>query len=360
MAQVRAFERADIERVVDLHPRAFEDSSRPPARYFERVFFEHPWTDADVPSWVHEESDGRITGFLGVVPRRFLWKKRPVWVAVTSQFMVDPACTSPAAGLQLLRHYAEGPQHLSIADAANDAGRNAWLGIRSETIWANALVWRRALRPKPSRRLDSMLSRRGLGSTRALGRGLDWLGERGPGRRLRPAEPETPVEEIDAASMLEAWPEISRRQSLRPDYDLASLEWQLARARAKTGAGALRAIGLRAPSQGWLGWVVYLLQPGGESRVLQLAARPNAAGAVLDAACWDAWQREASALYGAVETRLLAELGGHRELSYVLPRFWMQARSSDPEILAALHRGRAFFSALDGEWVLGHHGEALD
>src|SRR5438046_196924 len=41
--------------------------------YFERIFFQNPWVDADLPSLVYEDETGRVGGFVGVVPRRMLF-----------------------------------------------------------------------------------------------------------------------------------------------------------------------------------------------------------------------------------------------------------------------------------------------
>ena len=71
-ARVRPFVEADIPQVVDVHRAAFglpdHTSSGEHAEYFTRVFLDG--ADRDITSLVFQDHDGRIAGFVGVVPRR--------------------------------------------------------------------------------------------------------------------------------------------------------------------------------------------------------------------------------------------------------------------------------------------------
>src|SRR5579862_6063959 len=99
MGHVRPFIEEDIPQVADLHRRVFRtgDSSSSHLQesyrsYFEQIFLHNPWCDSTMPSLVYEETNGDIVGFLGVQPRRMSMNGRPVRAAVSSQFIVDPAC----------------------------------------------------------------------------------------------------------------------------------------------------------------------------------------------------------------------------------------------------------------------------
>src|SRR5256712_9223051 len=86
--------RSDIPHLVALSQQAFHRRERVGAEdlaaYFERIFFHNPWVDADLPSLVYEDETGRVGGFVGVVPRRMLFRGEPIRVAVTTQLMVAP------------------------------------------------------------------------------------------------------------------------------------------------------------------------------------------------------------------------------------------------------------------------------
>src|SRR5258705_9882699 len=132
MATVRNFVEDDIPAVAALFERAHPDqhwaSAAAREAYFHEMLFDNPWRDLGLPSWVAEE-DGRMAGFAGVMPRRMLFRGRPIRVAVGCQFMVDPNRRSGLTALQLARAALSGPQDLFIADGANDLSRQMWSGL---------------------------------------------------------------------------------------------------------------------------------------------------------------------------------------------------------------------------------------
>jgi hypothetical protein len=76
MTHVRPFMWRDIPQVARLHQSVFPPDDRTESVslesryvYFTRVFLENPCRDVRLPSLVCQEDDGRIVGFLGVVPR---------------------------------------------------------------------------------------------------------------------------------------------------------------------------------------------------------------------------------------------------------------------------------------------------
>src|SRR5262245_2903271 len=99
--RVRPFERADIPAVVALRKQAFGATQQPTPQaaeaYFDLIFFGNPWRDLGLPALVFEDQTGSVTGFLGVIPRPMLWQGKPVRVAVSTQFMVDPRAGAIAA-----------------------------------------------------------------------------------------------------------------------------------------------------------------------------------------------------------------------------------------------------------------------
>lgn len=68
--------------MADLHMRVTDRAAGASAEYvegyrayFPEVFLKHPWMDESIGSLVHQEEDGRITGFLGMVPRRMTMRR---------------------------------------------------------------------------------------------------------------------------------------------------------------------------------------------------------------------------------------------------------------------------------------------
>src|SRR5262249_31196560 len=98
MKPVRSFVKDDIPQVVDLFQRILL-SEGPSFRklspaalpnYFEQIFFNNPWYDEEISSLVYQESNGKIIGFLGVVPRSMEFQDRSIRAAISFHFMVEP------------------------------------------------------------------------------------------------------------------------------------------------------------------------------------------------------------------------------------------------------------------------------
>ena len=94
-ARIRPFASDDVDQVARLHHslyRCSEEYSRDVdlayASFFHDVYLGNPWYEEQLSSLVYEEADGKITGFLGVMPRSMRIDGRPVRAAVSSMFMV--------------------------------------------------------------------------------------------------------------------------------------------------------------------------------------------------------------------------------------------------------------------------------
>jgi len=93
---------------------------------------------------------------------------------------------------------------------------------------------------------------------------------------------------------------------------------------------------------------------GGIAQTLGVAGAGNDVGDVLDALFADAHERGAVAVQGRVEPHLLDRLPERRALfhkSGYLPLI----HSPRPELLHAIHSGRALLTRVAGEWWMGHH-----
>src|SRR5262245_30731790 len=141
MNRIRPFVRDDIPQVADLHRRVFGVGAKPYqqpisskllqsyADYFEDIFFRNPWYDEALPSLVHEEPSGKITGFLGIMPRRMSFNRRQITLSLSSQFIVDPDSRSGLAGVQLLKTHLGGRSDFTLTDEANNISRKLWEGL---------------------------------------------------------------------------------------------------------------------------------------------------------------------------------------------------------------------------------------
>jgi hypothetical protein len=366
MSRIRPFVEADIEQVSDLHQRIFDDSNNPApqkltpelrrsyADYFEEVYFWNPWRDESLPSLVCEEGGGKITGFLGVLPRRMSLDGRSISVALSSQFIVDPKSRASGAGVRLQKTFLTGPQDLSLTDEANNTSRKLWEGLGGSTALLYSIHWTRLLRP--SRFVVSRFAGHGLlsrlgSASKSLCNLVDSALARKAPHRFRQTEPDVSAEELDVDTLLGCLAEFSNTRSLWPEYDDYSLKWLLDIIARKKHRGALRKLVIRNPRGEIIGWYLYYLSSGGVSNVVQLMAKKNSINVVLEHLFCDAWRRGAVAVSGRLDPRFMQAFSDkHCHFNCGAP--WMLINSHNPDILRAFHCGDALLSGLEGEMCM--------
>ena len=359
---IRPFLREDIPQVADMFRRLLLGDLPPFRRlslaalpaYFEEIFFHNPWYDEAISSLVYQERDGKIIGFLGVTPRRMLFLDKPVRVAVSFHFMVEPESRSSMAGVKLLRAFFAGPQDLSLTDGAGHVGRRIWEGVGGSTAWAYSLLWTRILRPAQYA-VDLLARRKALSPlAHALSpvRNLaDAAARRMLPRYFPDAPPQCFEEDLDVETLLRHLPQLSKIAALKPVYDEQSLRWLLQHAKQMKLHGDFMTALVRDRSREVIGWFMYYLKPGGAGTVFQFAARKGAISEILDSLFNHAWRRGASAITGRLYPHYMQELSDkrcyfHRDGSWVL------VHSNNDKLLDVIQRGDAFLTALEGESCL--------
>lgn len=360
MGNIRRFRVDDIPAIVALFGKAFGDTQRfaetALALYFQKLFFDNPWFDLDLPSFVYTDELG-ISGFIGVVPRRMRLRKRPVKLAVSNHFMVDPARRSGLVALELMRAFFNGPQDLSVAEGGL-ASRKIWEALGGQTSLLYSICWTRPLRP--CRYVLNQLSRRGLGAplvwaARPVCAVFDKLAPHIPGSPLR-QPPRHPDSRATTDEFLAGVNEISRSYSLQPHYDSASLHWLLEVLEMKKTHGSLQKALVHSADGALLGSYVYYLNRGGVSEVLQLAAKPNCMPAVLDHLLDHASRNDAVSLAGRLDPKFMDDFSDRHCLMYRGDHPYLLVYTRDREIQEAFCRGEAFLSRMEAEWWISYPG----
>lgn len=357
MAGIRPFTPGDIPAVVQLFSRVYPGtrwlSQSECEAYFHHIFFANPWADPELPPWVAMD-DARAVGFIGVVPRPMRLRGKALRAAVVTQLMVEQDKRHGMVAAQLLRKALAGPQDLTISDGANETSRKMWEALGGLTSTLYSLQWRRLLRPLQST-LQRVTSPHGRAAA-ILATPVAFLADayaayyRALHRRSALTE-----EPLQTATLLDGLTSLERRFALSPQYDVDALEWLLGEARAKRRHGDLQSRVLRDGSGAIAGWYLYYAN-GGTSKVLQLHAQEGAERAVLDHLFRDAWRRGSTAIEGRMEPRL-ARFLGERHCIFHSTSMYALIQARQPETLAALARGDAFFSRLEGEWWMRFNGE---
>jgi len=79
IGDIRACAPEDLPMVARLFQSAFRDpASEAPASLhscLRELFFEHPWYDPELPSRVYIAPDGKLRGFIGVLPLRIVSRR---------------------------------------------------------------------------------------------------------------------------------------------------------------------------------------------------------------------------------------------------------------------------------------------
>lgn len=358
--RIRVFTPDDIPQVVELHKNVFPANSvlsRDLEAHFRRLFFENPWYDAELPSFVYQEDGRVISGFYGVIPRPMRMKGHLIRVAVSSQFMVAPSIRNRLAAVELQSAFFAGPQDLSLTDGPNEASRKIWEGLGGLTAFPYSVHWTRLLRP--TRYFLDRWKDRGLSpSTRFCIRPLSALADFVAARKhkspFHQAE-QSPEEDFSCETLLEHLPRFAAAKSLAPEYDEQSLRWLLEQANEKKSHGNLCKSLVRSGDGEIVGWYMYYLNLNGVSQVLQLAATKKSIRQVLDQLFFHAWRSGSFAVSGRMDPEFATDFSEERCIfSFSGPQMLVHSRRAD--LREAIQRGDAFLTRLEGEWWMRLQG----
>lgn len=354
-AGIRACTPDDLPAVAAMFQRTFrKDGAAAPASlapYLADVFFRHPWFDPAVASRVHVSSDGVINGFIGVLPLHMRLNDRPLRAAVAGSLMVDNPEQDPLAGARLLRSFIGGPQDLSLSESANPLSQAMWEKLGGKPVPAYSMEWVRVLRPGGTARAVLRDHAPVTASLLAPFYGIaDRVAPRIAHDLLRidaPTRPFVRAADVGDDDLIAAIPRLAQAYALRPDWDAASLRFALAHAAPKTRYGNFFRRMVYGRGDEPIGCYLYHGRPGGLAMVLQLLARPDALGCVIDSLFAHAHAQGCVAVRGRTQPELLDAL--MRRRSVFLHRSSTVMHTRDAEVLAAIRSGDALLVGLAAE-----------
>lgn len=353
VGNIRPLALADIPALARLYDLVLGHGAAVPKPAFQdylaQTFLRNPWVDPELPSLIYWDEGGDPIGFIGVIPRRMVFKGRPIRVAVSTCFMVDPRRRQTLAGVHLQKAFFSGPQDLSLTDGANEASQVIWERLGGVAVPLYGFWWTRVLRPvqfvldvvsrkRPSwSPLGNVLKPLGLAVDGMAGRLT--TNDRDIGR--------TSQHDMDTQTLWEAIAQFSRKETLHPTYDRDALAWLLDRAGEKRQYGDLRKAVVRDHQGAVVGWYLYYRRPSAGGHVLQFVAQKEYLSRVLGQLFRDAWRAGCCSVTGRIEPRFTHEFSDHH--CYFQAGTRMLIHSSDDTLLRTISRGDAFLTWLEGE-----------
>ena len=355
MSEVRTFRAEDVPAVAAMFQRTFRDPQQPApeslGEHIKTVFLDHPWQDPEISSRVHVSDQGKINGFIGVLPLRMMVDGRPKRAGVAGSLMVDSPKEDPLAGAKLLRAFLNGPQDLSISETANPLSQRMWERIGGQTLEALSVDWIRVLRPAATA-IELGSGRLGaLRWLRPLARLVDLPAKRLGSGFFRATGPESVVgTEVDNAEIAARLLELASASPVHPNWDPATLRWFLDQAEIKEQRGPLHRRVVRRVDGSVVGCVLYYCAPRGVAWVMQIVAAPGFAQAVVDELFAHADREGLAAIRGRISPATQEALLLRNTLLY--RRAATVAHSRDPGLIEAIGTSDAVVNGLAGEsWI---------
>lgn len=350
--RLRACAMDDLPAIARLFGDVFRHTTGTPPTslidHLREVYFEHPWRDPAVNSQVFVSEDGRVDGFIGVLPLRLRHRGQPVRAAIAGALMVRDPAAQPMAGARLLRSFMAGPQTLSIGDTANWTSKTLWERLGGRTLPLASMEWLKILRSVSFG--VSVLRNRLPAPLRPLLAGLPILTGLRRVRAVPAAEHPWSAVTVDDAAFLECFAELSSTLEITLDMDDEAGRWFLAQAARQTRHGPLYRRVVRDRAGRIIGCYLIHAKRGAPAQTLQVLASPRHGEAVFASILAFALELGSNAVRGQSQPALMDAI--FRARCILRHTCATVVDTDDPALMEALERGSAPFGGFFGEtWM---------
>lgn len=350
--RIRSLQSSDIPAVAELFQKTFRNPRlQAPSSlgsYLEEVFLRHPWESEGIHSLVFLDHCDRIKGFIGLLPLRLRHDGKLLRAAVLGSLMVENPTEDPLIGARLVRAALKGSQDISISESANPLSLRMWELAGGRSLPLYSMTWLRvfrpiamplallARRPRPQRICSALVSP------------LDAMLHRFPANPFssQALRPDYVDSESTFDEFIVAMPKLVSHYSVKPDWDEATLRWQLQHAAVKEKFGHLKCRLVRKGNRA-VGGFLYYSRPGGFAFVLQILADPQHQAAVVASLLARAASDGCVAIRGRAQPELLDAL--IRQQAVLFNRSSTVVHSRHPELIESLRVGNALITGLAAE-----------
>jgi hypothetical protein len=368
---VRPVERRDMPGVAELYRSIGEGARSRPldevTRKLTECFVDVPFPDEGAPtSFVHEGSDGRLAGFIGLIPRRWKHEDKTIIGLATTGLVIDPSHPDAKHSAMWLTQKGLGQAYdFSITDKPTDAvtkmrtggsGKSTNVVFRSHIITGHGYRFRIGLRlteDARQRMRDRLRWRRYWPALAPFDRvarrvALAW-DDRRPSAIAGKHHEGVTFEPATATSIHETRLALAQEYSPCLVDDPALAKWQLDFLADYPSRGEFHWYIARVGEQP-VGWFLYYVRTDKPSEVASVVALPRWKSAVCVAMLEHALRDGATGLIGTtsgVMAHELLELGAN---IFRADRLLVACR--DPEVLRGFRTTHALITGLESEiWI---------
>ncbi len=349
---IRALRREDVPAVAGLFSRIFLKSSAPPrpalASYLGEILLSSPDGSGEHRSRVFVDAAGKVSGFIGIWPRRMVLNGRPIETAAAGSMMVDHPEKHPTAGARLLRAFLAGPQDLSFSETANGISQRMWERVGGERLPLASLDWLRVLRPAGLFVASAARSFRPAWGFRPVASGMDRVIEvAGLNPKLSELHAGFTSKDASPVEIAKIIPKLSESYGLRPDWQSPDLPLLLQHAQLKERYGELSRRIVYARNGDPVACYLFYARRGDIARVLQVLALPGSASIALNSLFHRAAELGCVAVRGRTDPAMFDALVANRCVFYHGSAMVLHAR--DKALLEDVRQSRSLLTGLAGE-----------
>ena len=350
--EVRTLQSGDIASVAELFQMTFRSPRRRAptslADYLRSLFLHHPWQCDDIRSLVFIDNAGELKGFIGVLPVQLHHHGKSLRAAVMGSLMAKNPEENPLVGARLVRAALRGGQDISLSESANPLSQRMWELAGGRTLPLFSMTWLRIFRPIAVPIAFLAAGPRLQRICTSLVSPLDAVLSRFDSNPF--SRPLSAAADCDVPSSIDefigAVPALVSHYAVRPDWDPATLRWQLLNASTKEKFGDLKCRFVRKGNR-TVGGFLYYSRPGGIGFVLQIFAEPEHEFAVVASLLARAASDGCVAMRGRTQPELLDPL--IRSKALLFQRSSTVVHAKDRDLTQSLRLGDALITGLAAE-----------